>query len=87
MKLSLLQSEHLFFFQSALFYIDDLSQIIDEAMEKMEEALDQNRVITGLPTIMNRFALEAIGVMFLGTGYVFTKNGFIFKKGNLYSYR
>ena len=35
-------------------------------MEKIDNGLDQNQVTSGLHGIMKEFALESIGVMFIG---------------------
>jgi len=52
---------------SALFYIDELSDVMDEVIAKFEERLNAKREISGLQSIMNEFALEAVGIMFIGT--------------------
>jgi len=52
--------------KSALFYIDDLTSIVDEVIEKLENNMNNTREISDLNTTLNQFGLEAIGVMFIG---------------------
>ena len=52
--------------RSAMFYINDISNIVDEVIEKIEITKDNKNglVVTNL---LYEYALEGIGVMFIGT--------------------
>ena len=53
--------------KSALFYINDMSDLMEEVNAKIETCLNANGEISGLQSIMHEFALEAVGIMFIGT--------------------
>jgi len=53
--------------KSALFYIDDLSELMDHFIAKVESLLDDDRKIKDLARPLHEFALDAIGIMFIGS--------------------
>ena len=52
--------------KSALFYIDDMSSLMDEFIQKLDGKLDQQNKVDDITTLCYEFALDAIGVMFIG---------------------
>ena len=53
--------------QSALFYIDELNETTEELCAKIVENLDANGESTNINGTLQQFALEALGIMFIGT--------------------
>ena len=52
--------------KSALFYIDDLSQLMDDLIIKIDGMLDHNKE-ADITESMSEFALDAVGIMFIGS--------------------
>ena len=52
--------------KSAMFYINDLSHVVDEMIDKIESIVDENRKVDITHTLCE-FALDAVGVMFIGS--------------------
>ena len=53
--------------KSALFYIKELNETTEELVAKVAENLNAQHEATNLNYSLQRFALEAIGIMFIGT--------------------
>ena len=55
--------KHVWLTTSALFYIDDLSEIMDEVITKIEANKDEKNELD-VANILYEFALEAIGIAY-----------------------
>jgi len=53
--------------KSALFYIDEIDELMDDFILKLEGLLDKERKIDDLSLTLYEFALDAIGLMFIGS--------------------
>ena len=53
--------------KSALFYIKELNESAEELCAKVVANLDANSETTDINATLQRFALEATGIMFIGT--------------------
>jgi len=52
--------------KSALFYINDMNELMDDFVAKLEGMLDEDKKVDDLNRPLQEFALDAIGVMFIG---------------------
>ena len=52
--------------KSAMFYIDQLSHVSQEMIDKIETMVDDNRKVNISPTL-SEFALDAVAVIFIGS--------------------
>ena len=55
--------------KSALFYVDHLNEITRELCAKLAKNLDAENESSNLDVVLQQYALEAIGIIFIGTRF------------------